>query len=82
MACENSQMYFLKLTEKSGQYYFVALESNKAGWVLSKYLIMNMIANKSLSASEDQRGSKINNYNLKDQDYFTSIDAFLSKISG
>lgn len=27
---------FNTLTEKSGQYYFVALESNKSGWVLSK----------------------------------------------
>jgi hypothetical protein len=42
---------------------------------------MNMISSKSLSASQNQREFKINNYNLKDQDYFTSIEAFLSKIS-
>jgi hypothetical protein len=59
------------LTEKSSNYYFVALESNRSGWVLSKQQILNMISNKSLSCSGDQREYKINNYNLNDQDYFT-----------
>jgi hypothetical protein len=73
---------FNTLTEKNGDYYFVALESDKSGWVVAKHQIMNMISNKLLSFSEKQREYKINGYNLKNQDYFTSIDDFLGKIVG
>ncbi len=73
---------FNKLTENGGEYYFVALESNKSGWVLTKTQIQKMIANKSLSISSDQREYKVNNYNLKDHDYFASTEAFLRKVSG
>jgi len=68
------------LTEAGGNYYFVALITNKSGWVLSKNQIMNQIANGSLSYSPKNKEYKINNYNLKDKDSFTSIDGFLRKI--
>ena len=32
---------FNSLTDKSGDYFFVALESNKSGWVLPKREILN-----------------------------------------
>jgi len=71
---------FNKLTEKTGDYHFVALVSNKSGWVLSKTQILNQIEDKSLSYSPRQGQYKINNYNLKDKDSFSSIEGFLSKI--
>jgi len=71
---------FNTLTAKNGHYYFVALDCNKSGWVLSKTQIMNQIADGSLSYSEDQRQYKFNNYNLKHQHSFASIEGFLKKI--
>jgi hypothetical protein len=71
---------FNNLTKKAGTYYFVALASSESGWVLSKNQLMNQISNGSLSFSEEQGQYKINNYNLKDQDSFTSAQGFLKKI--
>jgi len=71
---------FNKLTETDGNYYFVALVSNKSGWVLSKKKILSQISDESLSYSENQKQYKINNYNLKDRFSFTSAEEFLKKI--
>jgi hypothetical protein len=67
-------------TEKSGNYFFVALASNKSGWVLSKKEILSQISEGSLSYSENQEQYKIHKYNLKDHNSFTSTDEFLRKI--
>lgn len=61
-------------------YFFVALVSNKSGWVLAKNDILSQISNGSISYSKNQAQYKINNYNLKDRYGFTSIEGFLSKI--
>ena len=71
---------FNTLTEKSGLYYFVALDSNKSGWVLSKHQILNHLSNGLLSYSAQQEQYKINDYNLKHQDSFTSVEGFFKKI--
>jgi hypothetical protein len=71
---------FNTLTEKGGNYFFVALVSDKSGWVLSKREILSQISDDSLSYSENQEQYKINNYNLKDHHGFTSIEGFLRKI--
>ena len=71
---------FNTLTEKGGNYFFVALVSNKSGWVLSKREILSQIFDESLSYSENQDQYKVNNYNLKDRHGFTSIEGFLRKI--
>jgi len=71
---------FNKLTEKTGDYFFVALVSNRSGWVLSKRDILSQISSGSLSCSENQAQYKFNNYNLKDHHSFTSIDGFLKKV--
>ncbi|WDN89958.1 hypothetical protein BuS5_02928 [Desulfosarcina sp. BuS5] len=71
---------FNTLTEKRGNYFFVALLSEKSGWVLSKREILNQISDGSLSYSENQEQYKINPYNLKDHNGFTSIGSFLKKI--
>ena len=72
---------FNALTEQSGNYFFVALESNTSGWVLSKREILNQISNGSLSYSEKQEEYKINMYNLKDENGFVSVQGFLKKIA-
>jgi hypothetical protein len=72
--------FFNKITENQGNYYFVALVSNKDGWVISKEDILNLIANGSLSYSAKQGEYKINEYNLRTQNNFTSIRNFLNKI--
>jgi len=72
--------FFNMITEESGNYFFVALVSNKSGWVLSKKEILSQISDGSISYSENQAQYKINNYNLKDHNGFTSIEGFLSKI--
>jgi hypothetical protein len=71
---------FNRLTDKAGDYHFVALVSNKSGWVLSKSQILNQIAAGRLSYSDAQGQYKINNYNLKGDDSFSSIEGFLRKI--
>jgi hypothetical protein len=71
---------FNMLTEKNGNYYFVALESNRSGWVLSKSEILNRISNGSLSYSTNQEQYKINMCNLKDENGFYSVQGFLKKI--
>jgi len=71
---------FNTLTEKNGTYYFVALASNKSGWVLSKSEILHQIKDRSISYSEQQEQYKINDYNLKDQNMFTTVEGFLSKV--
>ena len=71
---------FNRLTEKGGNYFFVALVSDRSGWVLSKTDILNQIASGSLSYSASQAQYKINYYNLKDHHSFTSIEGFLHKV--
>jgi hypothetical protein len=71
---------FNALTKDTGTYYFVGLASSKSGWVLSKNQILNQIANGSLSHSAEEEEYKINNYNLKDQDGFSSPEGFLRKV--
>jgi hypothetical protein len=71
---------FNTLTEKGGNYFFVALVSDESGWVVSKKEILSQISDGSLSYSENQVQYKINDYNLKDHYGFTSIEGFLSKV--
>ena len=71
---------FNKLTERNGKYYFVALVTNKSGWILPKQQIANLISNGLLSYSVGQKSYKINDYNLKDQNSFNSIEGFKRKI--
>lgn len=70
---------FNALTSESGTFFFVGLTSSKSGWILSKQQILSQIANKSLSYSEKQEQYKVNTYNLRDEDFFTSKEDFLSK---
>ena len=72
--------FFNSITEENGNYFFVALVSNKSGWVLSKKELLNQISDGSISYSENQAQYKINNYNLKDHYGFTSAEGFLDKI--
>jgi len=67
---------FNQLTESSGNYYFVGLVSNTEGWVLSKQEILHFIENGSLSFSAKQNEYKINEYNLRNQNSFMSIENF------
>ncbi len=71
---------FNTLTEKGGNYYFVALVSNRSGWVLSKGEILSRISDGTLSYSERNEQHIINIYNLKDRNGFTSIEEFLKRI--
>jgi hypothetical protein len=68
------------LTEKSGNYFLVALVSDHSGWVLSKKQIRSLISEGSMSFSEKQQEYKVNDYNLKSSNSFTTIDGFLEKI--
>jgi len=72
--------FFNSITEANGNYFFVALVSNKSGWVLSKKELLKQISYGSISYSENQAQYKINNYNLKDHYGFTSVEGFLDKI--
>lgn len=73
---------FNRFTENNGKnYYFVGLLSNKSGWVLSKHQIMSQISNGSVSHSERENQYKINSHNLKDADFFTTIEDFLRRIT-
>jgi len=69
---------FNSLTKESGNYFLVALVSNKSGWVLSKNEILRGISNESLSYSERTQEYKI--IDLKDRQGFTSIENFMKKI--
>lgn len=71
---------FNKLTEKTGTYYYVALVSSRSGWVLPKPQIVNQISQGLISYSKDQNSYKINNYNLKDQYGFNSVEGFRHRI--
>lgn len=71
---------FNKLTRNKGNYYFVALESDKSGWVFSKKEILDSISDRSLSYSVSQKQYKINNYNLRHHKKFTSVRSFLDLI--
>ena len=71
---------FNKLTRNKGNYYFVALESNKAGWFFSKKEILDSISDSSLSYSANQKKYIINDYNLHHQKKFTSAKDFLNMI--
>jgi len=71
---------FNLFTKESGNFFVVTLVSNRSGWVFSKREVNNYIKDGSWSYSENQKQYKINDYNLKDKNSFTSIDAFLTKI--
>jgi hypothetical protein len=71
---------FNMLTEENGNYFFVALVSNRSGWVLSKRELLNQISSGSLSYSEKQAEYKVNMHNLKDENSFFSVQGFLKKI--
>jgi hypothetical protein len=73
--------FFNDLTKENGIFYFVALVSNKSGWVFSKNEVNSYIEDKSWSFSVKTREYKINDYNLKDNNNFTSINTFLEKIT-
>jgi len=73
--------FFNMLTEKNQTYFFVALISNKSGWVIPKREIISQIADGSISYSINQKQYKINSYNLKDRYSFTSINSFFNKIN-
>ena len=71
---------FNKLTQNKGNFYVVALESDRSGWFLSKKEILDSISDGSLSYSAKQKEYKINNYNLRHQKKFTSSRDFLTMI--
>ena len=73
--------FFNAFTEKSGNYFFVALVSNKSGWVLSKKEILSQISDGSLSYADNEAQYNIDNNNLKDKYSFTSTEGFFSKIA-
>jgi hypothetical protein len=69
------------LTEHRGTYYFVGLDSDHSGWVLSKAVIRQGIADGSISCSRQAKSEyKINDYNLCDRDRFVTIADFVSKV--
>jgi hypothetical protein len=72
---------FDTLTENSGNYYMVALVSGNSGWVISKNEIRGLISDGSMSFSEKQNQYKLNDYNLKSSNSFTSPEGFLEKIN-
>ena len=57
--------FFNSVTEKSGNWFFVALVSNKSGWVISKGEMLSQISDGSISFSENQNQYKINNYKIQ-----------------
>jgi len=69
---------FNALTKESGNYFLVALVSNKSGWVLSKSEIVIGISTKSISYSERTQEYKL--IDLKDRQGFSSIETFFKKI--
>jgi hypothetical protein len=71
---------FNMLTESSGRYFFVALETNKSGWILSKKELLSKIADRSLSYSDQNEQYKINRHNLRFENGFESMQGFLRKI--
>ena len=73
--------FFNMITEDHGNFFIVALVSNRSGWVFSKREINSYIEDSSWSYSEKQQQYKINNYNLKDKNGFTSVDRFFAKIN-
>lgn len=73
---------FNTLTKHTGTYFFIALDSSTSGWVLSKTYLLQQIRDGSISRSNGQTMEyKINDYNLRDQDRFTSIDQFKVKMA-
>lgn len=73
---------FNELTEDSGTYYFVGLDSHNTGWLMSKDRLLKNIANGSISRSSEGTNTeyKINYYNLRSQPRFLSIADCRSKI--
>lgn len=69
------------LTQKAGTYFFVALASKQSGWVLSRRELAAMIADGSLSFSEDHLEYRLTLDNFNDSNRFESIVAFLQKIA-
>ena len=73
---------FNDLTENSGTYYFVGLDSATSGWLVSKSRLLQEIENGSISASGGSTTEyKINDYNLRTQERFLSVDDCRSKLS-
>lgn len=72
---------FNELTEESGTYYFVGLDSHTTGWLISKNSLLQDIDNGSISYSEGAGTEyKINYYNLRSQQRFLSISDCRAKI--
>lgn len=72
---------FNELTEESGTYYFVGLDSHNTGWLISKNSLLQDIDNGSISWSEGASTEyKINYYNLRSQQRFLSISDCRDKI--
>lgn len=72
--------FFNMITATTRSYWLVLLVSNKSGWVFGKSEINSYIEDGSWSYSEKQKQYKINIYNLKDQNSFTSSEALLRKL--
>ena len=70
---------FNELTEKSGTYYFVGLDSHNTGWLISKNSLLQDINNGSISYSERESQYKIGCHNLPQQ-RFPSISDCRTKI--
>ena len=69
------------LTQKAGTYFFVALTSKHSGWVLHRRELADMIADGSLSFSEDHLEYRLTRHDLDDSSRFESIAEFLQKIT-
>ena len=73
---------FNELTEDSGAYYFVGLDSHSTGWLISRDRLLRDIANGSISRSAEgpDMQYKIHSHNLRSQHRFLSIADCRSKI--
>ena len=72
---------FNELTEESGTYYFVGLDSHNTGWLISKNSLLQAIDDGLISYSEGASTEyKINYYNLRSQQRFLSISDCRAKI--
>ena len=74
---------FNELTEDSGAYYFVGLDSPNTGWLISRDSLLRDIANGSISRSAEgpDMQYKIGSHNLRSQQRFLSIADCRSKIA-
>ena len=75
---------FNTCTTAKGTWFFVGLDSNSSGWVLSKSQLNHGIANGSFPCSNEadpqQRQYKIHEQDFRHEDRFLSIDEFRQRI--